>query len=66
MRWILSGKSEQLEEHQAGKGLKVKACHRFGEPFVITGEPQEPGYPGEAALDNPAAGQQHEGALGLG
>ena len=53
-------------EHQAGKGHKVKARHRFGEPFVITGEPQEPGCPGEAALDNLAAGQQHEAALGLG
>lgn len=49
-----------VDEHKAGEGDEVKACHRLRQSLVITGEAVEPGRPREGALDHPPPRQQHE------
>ncbi len=51
---------------EASEGDEVESGEDAGQPLVVLGEAPEAGGPSEAALDHPAARQQHEAALGLG
>ena len=53
-------------EHEAGEGQEVQAGQHGGQPLVVTSEAAEAGGPGEVALNDPAFGQEHEAAFGLG
>ncbi len=62
-------KRPQLErpcEHEAAEGDEVQAGPCGGVALVVFDEPAEASGLGKGALHNPAPGQQHEAALGLG
>lgn len=61
--WRLSQQRDDAMEHEAGEGDEVQPGHGGGQPFVA-GQAAEARHPAEAALDHPAAGQQHEAAFG--
>ena len=44
----------------------MEALQGSVEPFVVAGQAAEARSPGEGAFHDPAAGQQHEAALGQG
>jgi hypothetical protein len=49
-------------QQEAGEGEEVQAGQHGRQPLGIAGPAAEAGQPGEAALDDPAAGQQDEAA----
>jgi len=53
-------------EHETGEGDEMQAGKGLGQALVVAGEATEAGQPGEAALHDPAPGQQDEALLGLG
>ena len=53
-------------EHEADEGEPVEAGEGGSEAFIVAGEAAEACGPAEAALDDPAARQEHEAALGVG
>src|SRR4051794_8920685 len=57
---------DELMEHQAGERQEVQARQHRGQTLVVTGAAAETTEPGETALNDPAAWQEHEAAFGLG
>src|ERR1700736_5564186 len=53
----------EITEHEGGEGEQMKTFEGGVEPFVISGKAAEPRRPGEAALDDPTAWQQHEASF---
>lgn len=56
---------QSFAEHEADEGGEMKRSQCLGQSFIVLDEPPEARCPGEAALDDPAARQQHDAALGF-
>src|ERR1700720_4948246 len=56
---------EDSAEHEAGEGEVVEGGEGLREAFIVSRQPAESCGPCEAALDDPAAGQQDEAAFCL-
>ena len=55
-----------MGEHDPSEGEVVVSGEGLAESFVVSGESAEASGPGEAALDDPTAGQENEAAFGHG
>src|SRR5205823_985016 len=55
----LSERGGGTMQEQAGEGEEGEAAHGPGQALVVARQAAEAGQPAEAALDDPAAGQQH-------
>ncbi len=53
-------------QHEAGEGHEVQTADGLGQPFIVAHQAAEARLPGEAALHDPAPGQQHEAPARLG
>ncbi len=52
-------------KHEYNKGQQVKTSQGLRPAFIVASQATEAGHPGETALHDPSAGQQHEATFGL-
>ena len=55
----------KVDEHKHGEYDEMQTSQGFGQSLVVSGQTAEAVEPSEAALDHPAAGQQHESLFRL-
>ena len=58
--------SSGLVKHRHCGGGDMQSGEDFGQPFVVFCKPAAARHPGKRPLDQPAARQRHEAALGVG